>query len=157
MKIRKNVLIGIVTILVIVGVAGFFYSQNLNQTSATGSAVTVNPSGSSSSSSGTVRTVYATLDHSGGYYFTGDAAIDSTTITVSKGDTVKIIANSNQSSHNHGITIDAYRINVAVTQPDTVIQFNADKAGTFKIWCQTCLDGSLGAHPWMVGTLVVNG
>lgn len=132
--------------------AFIFYSRS----SISGQDVLNSQSTTSSTSSGIVRTIYATLDHNAGYNFMEDGT-SGTTITVNKGATVKIIANDNQPTHNHGITIDAYGINTAVIQPDTVIQFVANQAGTFKIWCKTCLEGPLGAHPWMTGTLVVNG
>ena len=97
----------------------------------------------------------AKISHSQGYYFTGDSATDPTTITVNKGDIARIITNDLQPSHNHGITIDAFGVNV-VTSNDPTIQFVANQTGTFKIYCGPCLNGPLGAHPWMVGTLVVN-
>jgi len=101
------------------------------------------------------REITAVLDHSSGYIFSGDG-VSGTTITINKDDTVRITASSNQPSHNHGITIDEYQVNKAVIQPNTVIEFVANRAGTFNIYCKTCLDGPLGAHPWMKGTLVVN-
>ncbi len=92
-----------------------------------------------------------TIDHSGGY--------SPNKVSVSKGDNVKISAISNQPSHEHGITIDAYSINKTVLKslfadPD-VIEFTADKAGTFEMYCKTCETGPLGSHPWLKGTLEV--
>ncbi len=91
------------------------------------------------------------IDHSGGY--------SPNKITVDKGDTVKISAVSNQPFHEHGITIDAYNINKVVLKGSAdspeVIEFTADKAGTFEIYCKTCETGPLGAHPWLKGTLEV--
>jgi plastocyanin len=155
MKIR-NVVIAIVVVAASIGLFVFF-TQGLGK-NTTGNSVAVSPVSSSStsmSSTGKVDVIQATISHSDGYYFQGDAATDPTTITVSQRDTVKIITNDLNPSHNHGITIDGYGIN-QVTSNNPVIQFTADKTGTFKIWCQTCLDGPLGAHPWMTGTLVVN-
>lgn len=91
------------------------------------------------------------------------------TLEVNKGDAVRFLANSAKGtgvesgfSHNHGITIDEYEINQAVAIEDTsnpvVIQFVADKAGTFKIYCKTCLDGPFGTnHPAIQATLAVKG
>lgn len=92
-----------------------------------------------------------TIDHNSGY--------SPNKISVNEGDTVKILVISNQPSHNHGITIDAYSINKAIlkssfTNPD-VIEFVADKSGTFEMYCKTCETGPLGAHSWMKGTLEV--
>ena len=92
-----------------------------------------------------------TLDHSSGY--------TPNKISVNMGDTVRILAISNQPSHNHGIAIDAYNINKAVLKnsfsDSEVIEFVANKAGTFDIYCKTCESGPLGPHPLMKGTLEV--
>src|SRR3989344_5826791 len=101
-----------------------------------------------------VMEITAVLDHNSGYTFSGDG-VSGTTITVNKDDTVKITATSNQPFHNHGITIDAYNVNQAVIQPNTVIQFIANLPGTFDIYCKTCLEGPIGAHPQLKGTFVV--
>lgn len=44
MQIGKNALIGVVVAIALVGVAGFFYSQNIAQSGATGNSVATNPS-----------------------------------------------------------------------------------------------------------------
>ncbi|MBI4450357.1 cupredoxin domain-containing protein [Candidatus Woesearchaeota archaeon] len=81
---------------------------------------------------------------------------------VNKGDTVRFlaVAATGQGFHNHGIAIDEYGINQAVTTEDTnnpvKIEFVADKAGTFRIYCKTCWDGPFGrGHPDIQATLVV--
>ncbi|MBI4010033.1 MAG: hypothetical protein HY361_02455 [Candidatus Aenigmarchaeota archaeon] len=101
-------------------------------------------------SAGETKEFKITLDHNVGYSLSK--------IVVNKGDTVRILAISNQ-PHDHGIAIDAYDINQVVVKtsfdsPD-IIEFTADKAGTFEIYCKTCETGPLGAHPWMKGTLEV--
>jgi nitrosocyanin len=92
------------------------------------------------------------MSHSGGY--------SPNSFTVNKGDTVRFLANNMQPQHKHGITIDAYSIDTEVdagpNDAPQVIEFKADKAGQFKIWCKTCLEGPFGDHPWMQGTLTVN-
>ena len=104
-----------------------------------------------STSSGQTREFKLTIDHSSGY--------TPNTFSVNMGDKVRILAISNQPSHNHGITIDAYNINKAVLKTSfsdpEVIEFVANKAGTFDIYCKTCDTGPLGAHPWMKGTLEI--
>jgi len=161
MKFGKNILIAIILVIAVLAVSAFYFSGR--QIPATGSAVgaslqtaTSQTSTSSATQTSSIRTIMATISHSQGYYFEGKAAIDPTTITVNRGDIVKIITNDMNPSHNHGITIDSYGIN-QVTSGNPTITFVADKAGTFPIYCKTCLDGPLGAHPWMTGTLVVNG
>lgn len=80
--------------------------------------------------------------------------------TVKMGDTIKFLATAAPGTgfHNHGITIDEYGINQAVTSETNpiTIQFVANKVGTFSIWCKTCWDGPFGrGHPDIRATLVV--
>lgn len=84
---------------------------------------------------------------------------------VNKGDTVTFLLVSAKGtgpesgfSHNHGITIDEYNINVAAASENTPapVSFVADKAGTFSIYCRTCWDGPFGReHPDIRAALVV--
>ncbi len=66
--------------------------------------------------------------------------------TVNEGDIVRILANTapGQDWHGHGFAIDAYTINTVVRSADkdnpVVIEFIADKVGTFSIYCKTCND-----------------
>ena len=83
-------------------------------------------------------------------------------IRVKAGDTVEIraVTAPGTSNHNHGITIDEYGINEAVTTEDknnpVVITFLADKKGTFSIYCAPCIDGIFGLnHPDIRATLIV--
>jgi len=83
--------------------------------------------------------------------------------SVNMGDTVRFFAVAAQgtSSHNHGITIDAFNVNQAVTTEDTnnpvIIEFVANQRGTFTIYCRTCWDGPFGTnHPAIQGTLTVS-
>lgn len=80
-------------------------------------------------------------------------------ITVKKGDRVRFLATSDLLKHNHGVTIDEYGINEIISTEDEknpkVIEFTADKSGTFRIWCKTCLTGIFGPHPGMEATLDV--
>ena len=150
MKFGSNIFIGIGVLAVILIGLFFVYGQKVNSSQSVGASVAIVPS-----TTGTIRAIKATISHSNGYLFEGDGA-SGTTITVNRGDTVKIITDDRQPSHNHGITIDEYGINQVTSQPGTVIQFVADKVGTFRIYCKTCDDGPLGDHPWMTGNLLVN-
>jgi nitrous oxide reductase len=85
-----------------------------------------------------------------------------TKITAKQDDTVRILATTvpGQQDHNHGITIDEYGVNEAVTTTDQndpkIIEFTADKKGSFKIYCKTCWDGPFGTgHPNIQATLEV--
>ena len=106
-----------------------------------------------------VSTKSFTLDvtHSG-YSFKDSTGASTSQLKVSKGDTVKIMATSTPASHKHGITIDQFNVNKEITAaPGSPgeITFTVDKAGTFEIYCKTCLDGIAGAHPQLKGSLVV--
>ncbi len=82
--------------------------------------------------------------------------------TVNKGDTVRfrVLTSPGTIEHMHGITIDAYNINedaLSVTEPK-VIEFVADKSGTFSVYCKTCWDGIFGrGHPDIRTSLTVVG
>jgi len=157
MNTATKVLIALVAVVAVVAVGIFLLGIAAIPTSREVRILTSTTSSTASAiPSSTTRNVQAILDHSAGYIFSGDG-VSGTTINVNKGDTVVITATSNQPPHDHGIAIDAYGINQLVAQPNTVIQFVANQAGTFQIYCETCNEGPLGAHPWMTGTLVVNG
>jgi len=95
--------------------------------------------------------VNMTLDHGSGY--------TPSEIRTKLNNTVKIFAISNQPAHQHGLTIDDFNVNVAVTagpgSSPQLIEFKPDKVGTFTIHCKTCETGPRGAHPWFKGTLIV--
>src|SRR3989304_4692095 len=97
----------------------------------------------------------------------GHTFYNPSSFTVNKGQTVRFLANAAKGtgdesgfSHNHGIAIDEYGINESVTSEDTsnpkVIEFVADKAGEFNIWCRSCWDGPFGRnHPAIEAKLIV--
>ena len=92
----------------------------------------------------------------------GHTSFNPASFTVQQGDTVRFLAVAapGTGSHNHGITIDEYGINQAVTREDArnpvVIEFVADKQGTFTVYCKPCWDGPYGrSHPDIRATLVV--
>ena len=73
---------------------------------------------------------------------------------------LKVIAAPGTARHNHGITIDEYGLTQAVTTEDPnnpqIIEFTANQAGTFTIYCKTCWDGPFGrGHPDIRATLIV--
>lgn len=77
------------------------------------------------------------------------------TITVIKGDTVKIVLNNIDAGMDHGFAIDAYGINQVVKAGQTItVEFVADKAGIFTFYCTIpCGPG----HSEMTGQLIVLG
>lgn len=103
------------------------------------------------SDSGTVKEFNIKITHANGY--------NPIKFEVKKGDTVRFLATSEPTFHEHGITIQDYDISVQVTAGEKdspqVIEFVADKEGEFLIWCGTCLTGPLGDHGWMRAQLIV--
>lgn len=77
------------------------------------------------------------------------------TVTVLKGDKVKIVLNNIDEDMDHGFAIDAYGINQPVKMGQTVtIEFVADKPGVFTFYCTIpCGPG----HSEMTGQLIVLG
>ena len=83
-------------------------------------------------------------------------------VSVNKGDTVRFLATTDDGEidHKHGIAIDEYGINrVVLTANENwaeKIEFVANRAGSFRIYCKTCLEGSYGTdHPDLEGVLEV--
>lgn len=83
-------------------------------------------------------------------------------IRVQEGDTVRLLAvtQPGTASHRHGITIDAFGVNREVASEDSnnpvAVDFTADKAGSFMVYCGTCPLGSLGSsHPRIYAALNV--
>ena len=78
-------------------------------------------------------------------------AFEPGTITVSKGDTVRLKITS--SDVTHGFAIDEYDINEKLPSgQEVIVEFVADKAGTFDFYCSVyCGSG----HREMDGVLVV--
>jgi plastocyanin len=78
-------------------------------------------------------------------------AFDPKTITVNKGDTVKIIFKDTDGAHN--LAINGYNVSTRVIGEGSqeTVQFVADKVGSFEYYC------SVGGHreAGMVGTLIV--
>ncbi len=100
------------------------------------------------------------ISHSGYLFYINNRPVLNP--SVSLGDTVRLLATSqtDEEDHNHGITIDEYKINEAVKTANekepVVIEFIADKAGKFRIWCKTCEEGIFGSdHPEIEAVLEV--
>ena len=75
------------------------------------------------------------------------------TMTIKKGDTVKVIFSNTDASMPHDWVIDEFDTRTSILQPgeSEIIEFVADKAGTFEFYC------SVGQHRanGMVGKLIV--
>lgn len=77
--------------------------------------------------------------------------LNPSTITVNEGDTVKITVINDGGSHNLFIEEYNERTDVVSSGNTRVLEFVADKTGTFNMWCEVSGHRSLG----MEGTLVV--
>lgn len=80
-------------------------------------------------------------------------SFEPSTITVNKGDKVRLTLINSDTSH--GIAISEFGVNaVAGAGQQKTVEFVADKEGTFSFFCSVyCGDG----HPEMSGKLIVNG
>lgn len=91
-----------------------------------------------------VREFDIVLDHASGF--------SPATFDVNRGDTVRFRATTQQTTHKHGLKIAEFGVDreVATNDPQNpvVIEFVADKAGTFAITCGTCAQGPFGPHTW---------
>jgi plastocyanin len=129
------------------GIIGYFVvsgNKKTSPTTQTGSQITetITTGTSEASPSGSVKEF--TVDGSS-YKF------DPETITVSKGDTVKITFRDNDGMHD--LVVDDYNVKTNVLGPgkQDSITFVVDKAGSFKYYCSVSNHEDLG----MTGTLVV--
>jgi plastocyanin len=117
------------------------------------------PQPSPGSNSGNVKEFNVLIMHTG---------YQPNSFTVNKGDSVRFVANTAPGTtwHGHGIAIDEFSVNQAVKSEDAsnpvIIQFVADKSGTFRIYCKTCnadadsFKATTGAeHPPIEATLMV--
>ncbi|MEK6945552.1 MAG: cupredoxin domain-containing protein [Nanoarchaeota archaeon] len=133
--------------IVVIAVVGFLVFNKPSNSSSSSDLPGTNTNGGSSNAATDSNTVTAgnsaqnkviTLDAQRFEY-------TPSTITVKKGDRVKIVMNNIDTTH--GIAIPDYN----VTGVDGV-EFIADKAGTFTFHCPTFCGGG---HREMTGTLVV--
>lgn len=139
--------------LVVLGIIGVVIATKGNKTSVQPSPVTQNSL--SSPETNQVQPSPEVQNPAGPVKeFTVDGSsfeFDPSTITVNKGDNVKITFKDTDGMHN--LVIDGYNLSTDVIRPggtDT-ISFVADKAGTFRYYCSVSNHADLG----MVGTLVV--
>ena len=77
--------------------------------------------------------------------------LNPSTITVNEGDTVKITVINEEGTHNLFVEEYNERTDVVSSGNTRILEFVADKTGTFKIWCEVGSHRSLG----MEGTLIV--
>ena len=67
----------------------------------------------------------------------GGAGITPTKLTATKGHKVEIQVTNTAKDKQHGFSIDEFKVAEVVDQgKTTTVKFKADKAGTFKVYCQ---------------------
>ena len=142
----KTILISLLAIVLVAGCVG-------QAPASTGTQLQSGTSGNSADTAPQTREFNLVIMHT---------RYEPTSFTVNQGDTVRILAKTSPGteSHMHGVTIDEYGINQLVASSDTTvpIEFVADKAGSFTIYCKTCWDGPFGqGHPPIQATLTVQG
>lgn len=158
-KSNTLVIIGVVTIAIVV-IAGIFLFKNRADAPTDTQNITVDtsndmidnipspsttPTPITSSGTPTAATTKNFTIEGGNYFFKPNS------ITVNKGDTVKITLKNSEGMHD--LKIDAFNVGtkkLSSTQEET-ITFVADKAGSFEYYC------SIGDHRnmGMKGTLIV--
>ena len=148
---NKNIIIGVI-VLAVVGVgAALFLESSPSQTTvpATQTQVTSAPAEETSEPEATGSAVSSETKE---FTVTGaNFKFDPKTITVKKGDKVKITFKSMGGFHAFVIDELNMRTPVIETGKDAIVEFTADKIGKFEYYC------SVGNHraQGMVGTLTV--
>jgi cytochrome c oxidase subunit 2 len=153
---KQVLIIGAVIVVLLVGGAYYVMKQNA---SAPAPAITTQPSSdqanpvmseepSASATSGATTTGAVKEFTVTGSNFKFDPA----TLTVNKGDTVKItFKNAGTAPHNITFTDFSAASKTITSGANDTVQFVADKAGTFQYYCSVGNHKAMG----MVGTLTV--
>lgn len=151
MKKQTGIIIAVIIVIIILGVILLKKPATTSNTVApvSDSTATVD---TGTATTTTTMTSTATAPQVKSFTVTGsNFAFDPKTITVNKGDTVKIIFVN--SGGLHDFKIDEFNVSTERLESgdQTTVQFVADKAGTFQYYC------SVGAHRTMGmwGTLTV--
>lgn len=156
---NSRIIIGVVIGLLLLGGIAFVLSQNrAAPTDTTETQITevptqaVEPTGSETSPTGIVEGDTADEDSVKEFTVTGsNFRFSPATLTVNRGDTVRITFRSTGMNHDFVIDELGVKSSVLPSGEEEVIEFTADQAGTFEYYC------SVGNHRQMgmVGTLTV--
>jgi plastocyanin len=152
MNKNTTIILAIVALVLVVG-GGWYYksmSMGMDSMTPTGGSGTTSSTPTPDTSMG--ATDSAMMGTTKEFTVTGSAyKFDPATITVNKGDKVKIIFKS--SGGMHDLVIDELNVKTAVlpSGKEETIEFTADKAGSFKYYCAVGNHRAMG----MEGTLVV--
>ena len=149
---QQNLVIAIVVIAIVL-VAGALYLQGgVNMPPYTTSTTTTTATETQTQATSTATTSVTSTGQLREFTIHESSfAFDVTTITVNKGDTVKITAISDDIGHN--ICVEEYGLCTQTVSSglSATISFTADKAGNFTYYC--AIDGHRGFG--MVGQLIV--
>ncbi len=141
--VKQNIIIGVIILVLVIGGIYFVSSKNKQSSSTDSSSGEVSGGTTGDSSGSSVASISGdakviTIDASRWRY-------SPETITVKKGDKVKIVINNKDTKH--GIAIPDFGVSGVES-----VEFTADKTGTFGFKCPTfCGEGHIG----MKGTLIV--
>ncbi len=145
----QKIAIALVAMVLVAGCIGASKTTTTTEPPATTAPQITSPP----TTTGPVKTFTMLITHSG---------YSEKVLNLKRGDHVVINArtDSGTAAHNHGITVDELGVNKAATSEDinkpVVIEFDATKVGTFRMYCGTCKDGIYGAnHPQILGQVVV--
>lgn len=148
---NRNIIIGVIA-LAVVGIGAAMLLKNApSQTTApmTQTQVTQAPAETTSDPNATGSAVSAETKE---FTVTGvNFKFDPKIITVKKGDKVKITFKSLGGFHDFVIDELNVRTPVVETGKDAIVEFTADKIGTFEYYCSVGKHRAMG----MVGTLTV--
>lgn len=156
---NKNLIIGIIVILIIAGASWFFFNGQNRQispneeikestTEQSGESATVSPSPQEMTNS----TDSAAGKSSKEFTITGsNFKFDIPEIKVNKGDNVKIIFKNIEGFHN--FVIDEFKVatNQVKGPSEEIVTFTADQSGTFEYYCAVGNHRAMG----MKGKLIV--
>ncbi len=153
LQMGKQVLVIAVLVLLVLGVGGWFFLNANKQTAETAPQRTVTPSTESSSLAPSDQS--STDSSQSGvkeFTVTGESfKFTPNTLSVNKGDKVKVTFKNAGGMHN--FVIDELNVKSKVLQggQEEVIEFTADKSGTFEFYCSVGNHRAMG----MKGTLEV--
>ena len=141
------IMVGIIVTVLIVG--GYFVYKSMQPASQTAPVVTESIPSEATASTPATSTASTIKE----FTVTGSSyKFDPATITVNKGDTVRITFNN--SGGMHDLAIDEFKVKTKVLQSgeSDTIEFVADQVGTFEYYCSVANHRAMG----MKGNLVVN-
>ncbi len=152
----------VLLIIIIIGIGVYIYSPNTSQVENTQSTSSTNSQPYDNNSGATPTNQAQDTGNTGNsqtpvkvkeFIVSGsNFSMSPNVITVNKGDTVKITFRDDNGFHN--LQVEGYGVGTPNLQTggESVIQFVADKAGTFQYYCSVDSHRDKG----MVGKLIVN-